>query len=52
MYCFECQKEKRNQFLYTTCSELVLFGEFNEQALVIFWLTDPRMRASEKDLPV
>ena len=28
-YCFECQnKNKKKQFLYTTCSELVFFGEF------------------------
>ena len=33
--------------------ELVFFGEFNEQSLVILWVnTDSRMRASEKDLPV
>ena len=24
--------------LYTTCCELVLFGEFNEQPLVILWV--------------
>ena len=34
-YCFECQKNNKKQFLYTTCSELVFFGEFNEQSLVI-----------------
>ena len=28
-YCFECQnKNKKNQFLSTTCCELVFFGEF------------------------
>ena len=37
-------KTKKN--LYTACSELVFFGEFNEQSHVIL------MRASEKDLPV
>ena len=26
------------QYLYTTCSELVFFGEFNEQSLVILWV--------------
>ena len=41
-YCFECQNKKK-QFLYTTCSELVLFGEFNKQSL---------MKASEKYFPV
>ena len=42
----------KEQFLYTTCCELVFFEEFNEQSLIILWLTDVRMRASEKDLPV
>ena len=48
--CFECQSKK--QFLYKTCSELVFFGEFNEQSLVIYWVNWYKMRASEKDLPV
>jgi hypothetical protein len=26
------------QYLYTTCSELVFLGEFNEQSLVILWV--------------
>ena len=26
------------QYLYTTCCELVFFGEFNEQSLVILWV--------------
>ena len=26
------------QYLYTTCSELVFFGDFNEQSLVILWV--------------
>ena len=26
------------QYLYTTCSELVFFGGFNEQSLVILWV--------------
>ena len=37
---------------YTTCSELVFFGEFNEQSLVVLWVTDARIRGSEKHLPV
>ena len=45
------QKQKKT-FLYTTCCELVFFEEFNEQSLIILWLTDVRMRASEKDLPM
>ena len=39
------------QYLYTTCCELVFFGEFNEQSLVKCGLTDSRMRASGKNLP-
>ena len=35
-YCFECQN--KNKILYTTCCELVFFGEFNEQSLVILWV--------------
>ena len=42
----------KKQLLHTTCCELVFFGEFNEQSLVVLWLTEARMRASEKDLPV
>ena len=26
------------QYLYTTCCELVFFGEFNEQSLIIMWV--------------
>ena len=26
------------QYLYTTCCELVFFGEFNEKSLVILWV--------------
>ena len=33
-FCFDISK----QYLYTTCSELVFFGEFNEQFLVILYL--------------
>ena len=35
-----------------TCCELVFFLEFDEQSLIIFWLTGARLRAFEKDLPV
>ena len=51
-YCFECQNKNKKQFLYTTCSELVFFREFNENLLSYCGLTDARMRATEKDLPV
>ena len=50
-YCFECQNEKK-QFLYTTCSELVLFGKFNKQSLVMLWVNWCNNGASDKDLPV
>ena len=29
----------KKQILFTTCSELVFFGEFNEQSLVILWVS-------------
>ena len=48
-YCLECQNINKKLILYTTCSELVFFGEFNEHSLVII---NKRRRASEKDLPV
>ena len=28
----------KKQYLYTTCCELLFFGEFNEQSLVILWV--------------
>ena len=37
-YCFECQKNNKKQFLYTTCSKIVFWGGFNEQSLVILWV--------------
>ena len=36
--CFECQNKNKKQFLYTTCSKLVFFGELNEQSLVMLWV--------------
>ena len=36
-YCFECQNKKK-QLLKPTCCELVFWGEFNEQSLVILWV--------------
>ena len=32
------KKQVRKGFLYTTCSEHVFFGEFNEQSLVMLWV--------------
>ena len=44
------------QFLYTTCSELVLFSYWSRNSMnnlcSYCGLTDERMSASEKDLPV
>ena len=54
--CFECQNKNKKQFLYTTCSELVFFWVRSRKSmnnlLSYFGLTDARMNASEKDLPV
>ena len=50
------QKQKKTQFLYTTCSELVFFWVRSSKSmnnlLSYFGLTDARMSPSEKDLPV
>ena len=43
----------KKQFLYTICSELVFFRGIQWTiSCHIVGLTDARMRASEKDLPV
>ena len=42
----------KNQLQYTTCSELVFSGNSMNNILSYFGLTDARMSASEKDLPV
>ena len=57
MNCFECQNKNRNkQFMYTTCSELVVFmywtGKSMNNLLSYFGLVVARISASEKDLPV
>ena len=49
---FWMSKQKQKTILYTKCCELVFFREFNERSLVLCGLTNVRMRASEKDLPV
>ena len=52
MNCSECQK----QFLYTTCSELVVImyktGKSMNNLLSYYGLIDARIRPSNKDLPV
>ena len=53
--CSECQN-KKNQFVYTTCSELVVFiywtGKSTNNLLSYCGLVDVRINASDKDLPV
>ena len=55
MNCFECQNKKK-QFMYTTCSELVVFmywtGKSMNNLLSNCGLVDARIRASNRDLPV
>ena len=52
--CSEFQNQ--NQFVYTTCFELVVFmygtGKSMNNLLSYFELVDQRMSASDKDLPV
>ena len=50
--CSECQSKK--QFVYTTCSELVVLktGKSMNNLLSYFGLVDPRKSATDKDLPV
>ena len=51
--CSECQNKK--QFVYTTCSKLVVFlystGKSMNNLLSHFGVVDARISASEKDLP-
>ena len=52
--CSECQNKK--QFMYTTCSEFVIFMYWIRNSmnnlLSYCGLVDTRISASEKDLPV
>ena len=54
--CSECQNKTKNQFVYTTCSELVVFmywtGKLMNNRLTYCGLVDTKISASEKDLPV
>ena len=45
-------KTKQKQSLYTTCCELVFFGDSMNNLFSCCGLTEARMRAAEKDLPV
>ena len=55
MNCSECQNNKK-QFMYTTCSELVIFmfwtGNSMNNMSSYCGLVDPRISAPDKDLPV
>ena len=55
-HCFEYQNKNKKQRLYTTCSEFVFFWDRSRKSmnnlLSYYGLTDARMNASEKDLPV
>ena len=56
IYCFECQNKNKKQFMYTTCSELVVFmyrtGKSMSNLLSYCGLVDARISASKKYLPV
>ena len=48
--CFLFLRSK--QFMYTTCSELVVFMYWTGKSMTYCGLVDARISASEKDLPV
>ena len=54
--CSEWQNINEEQFVYTTCSELVIFiywtGKSMNNILSYCGLVDVRINASDKDLPV
>ena len=54
--CSECQNKNKKQFMYTTCSEVVVFiywtGKSMNNLLSYCGLVDARISASEKKLPV
>ena len=54
--CSECQNKNKKQFVYTTCSELVIFmystGNSMNNLSSYCGLVDTRISAPEKDLPV
>ena len=51
--CSECQNKNKKQFMYTTCSELVVFmyraGKSMNNILSYCGLVDARIRDSNKD---
>ena len=54
--CSECQNKNKKQFVYTTCTELVVFLYWTRNSMnnlsSYCGLVDARIRASDKDLPV
>ena len=52
--CSECRNKSKKQFVYTTCSELVVLktGKSMNNLLSYFGLVDPRKSATDKDFPV
>ena len=52
-YCFECQnKNKKTIFVHNMFWPCLFWGNWMSNLLSYCGLTDARMRASEKDLPV
>ena len=53
---FDCQNKNKKQFVYTTCSELVVFmyctGKSMNNLLSYCGLVDVRINASDNELPV
>ena len=54
--CSQCQNKNKKQFVYTTCTELVVFmywaGKSMNNLLSYYGLVDARISASDKDLSV
>ena len=54
--CSECQNKNKKQFVYTTCSELVVFMYWTRNSmnnlLSYCGLANARISTSDKDLPV
>ena len=52
-YCLKCRnKNRKKDFLYTTCANLYFSLNLMNNLLSYCGLTDSRMRASDNDLPV
>ena len=51
-YCFECQNKSKKKFCTQLVLNLYFGGDSMNNLLSYCGLTDARMRASEKELPV